>query len=150
MFPPICVGGSKIFFSVDSPPAHRRHGCNPDRHSCSKRPELFEAFSDQQKIEYLEKLSNSMNHAAALIQKERDELGRLCSLKEGQIQKLTHAMTQNNAMLQQEVTLMNEERQGFNQHVAALNVLVKNLKEQLMLSEAQVEILHHELRLTSR
>jgi predicted nucleic acid-binding Zn-ribbon protein len=69
-----------------------------------------------------------MNHAAYLIQGERDELNELCELKEQQIQKLSENMSANNNMIQSEVMKLNEERQAFNKHVADLNKQIKELK----------------------
>jgi len=94
--------------------------------------ELYKEFKDEEKIDYLEKLASTMNHAAFLIQGERDELIALCALKEQQIGKLSDAMSGNNGMIQSEIMKMNEERQFFNQHVAKLNKYVKSLKEQIV------------------
>ena len=46
---------------------------------------LYKQKSDAEKIRYLEKLASAMNHAASLIQDERNELGRLCELTEAQL-----------------------------------------------------------------
>ena len=89
---------------------------------------VYKGMPVDRKIAYLEKLSSSMNHAASLVQGERDELNRLCVLKEEQIQKLTVAMRQNSDMLQSEITKMNEQRQQFNEAIAVLNKTIKALK----------------------
>ena len=89
--------------------------------------ELYKRFTDAEKITYLEKLASTMNHAAYLIQGERDELNVLCELKEKQIQKLSNNMDGNNSMVQSEIMKMNEERQAFNSHVAELNKKIKKL-----------------------
>ena len=90
--------------------------------------EKYKQWSDAEKIEYLEKLAASMNHAAFLVQGERNELGKLCELKEKQLISMNAAVRQNNAMLQHEVTLMNEQRQGYNAEVSRLNRLIRELK----------------------
>ena len=92
---------------------------------------LYQNSSDKEKIAYLEKLASSMNHAAHLIQEERNELGRLCELKEQQLIKLGEAVRANTAMLQQEVTRMNEQRQGYNAEVARLNAEIREMKKSL-------------------
>ena len=81
---------------------------------------IYQGSSNEEKIEYLEKLASTMNHAASLIQDERNQLNKLCELKEQQIEKLKEAMDANNLMLQSEVTKINEERQKFNQSKAGL------------------------------
>lgn len=90
---------------------------------------IYQESSDEEKIEYLEKLASTMNHAAALIQDERNQLTELCELKEQQIEKLKKAMDANNNMLQSEITKINEERQKFNQSKAGLKG--QALKDQL-------------------
>ena len=89
---------------------------------------LYQAKTDQEKIRYLEKLASSMNHAASLIQDERNQLGALCALKEQQIVTLNHTVTANNAMLQQEVTRMNEDRQGYHAAITRLNTELRALR----------------------
>src|SRR3990167_10116302 len=81
---------------------------------------IYEGSSSEEKIEYLEKLASTMNHAASLIQDERNQLNKLCELKEQQIEKMKEAMEANNNMLQSEVAKINEERQKFNDSKAGL------------------------------
>jgi len=75
----------------------------------------FEGWELKKQNEYLKKLAATMNHAASLIQDERNQLGELCELKEKQLEKMKDAMEQNNSMIQGEVTKMNEERHKFNE-----------------------------------
>lgn len=88
---------------------------------------LYGNMSDGAKIRYLEKLAATMNHAAYLIQEERNKLGMLCDLKEKQLVKLSEAVRVNNEMLQHEVTRMNEQRQGYNTEVIRLNARIREL-----------------------
>ena len=88
----------------------------------------YQNWSDQEKIQYLQGLAQTMNHAASLVQGERDQLQELCELKEQQLYKLNEAIRQNNAMLQQEVTLMNQQRQDYNETIRALNAELTELK----------------------
>ena len=81
---------------------------------------IYQSSSNEEKIDYLEKLASTMNHAASLIQDERNQLNKLCELKEQQIEKLKEAMDANNNMLQSEVAKINEERQKFNESKAGL------------------------------
>ena len=105
-----------------------------DDNLISRRPpkirwgKQFLEMTDARKIEYLQKLASTMNHAAALIQEERNHLGALCEKKEEQLIKLDESVRRNNEMLQFEVTRMNEQRQGYNQHVAKLNARIRELE----------------------
>jgi hypothetical protein len=78
-------------------------------------------------IAYLKKLASAMNHAAFLIQEERNQLLELCRKQEAQIKLQQEAVDKNNQMLQQEVSSMNEKRQVFNKEIARLNALVREL-----------------------
>lgn len=93
--------------------------------------ERYRRSSDKDKIQYLEKLAATMNQAAFLIQGERNELGRLCELKEEQIIKLKNAMDANNNMLQTEIMKINQERQSFSEAAIAKNNEIRELKKQL-------------------
>ena len=110
------------FIKLDDQVVHRLH---PPKIKWGK---LYGEKTDEQKITYLEKLAASMNHAAGLIQSERNELGRICEKKEEQLIKMSEAMKQNNVMLQQEVTRMNSKQQDFNTVVARLNQKIRELE----------------------
>jgi hypothetical protein len=89
---------------------------------------LYKNKPIDQRLEFAERLAAAMNHAAALIQDERDKLGALCEKKEEQLVQMAAAIRANNAMLQQEVTRMNEQRQFYNSEMARLNAELKGLK----------------------
>jgi hypothetical protein len=89
---------------------------------------IYKRFADQEKITYLEKLSATMNHAAYLIQNERNQINELCSKKEEQLENMKSAMEQNMTTLQSEMTKMNLQRQLFNERVSELNKEIKELK----------------------
>lgn len=88
----------------------------------------FNALDAEVRAEYLGKLANTMNHAACLIQDERDKLNKLCELKEGQIQTLNEAMANNLMMLQSEVERMNQQRQDYHKNIKQLNAKIRNLQ----------------------
>lgn len=68
-------------------------------------------WDDARRIEYLERLCATMNHAARLIQDERNQLLELCVQKEEQINALKKAIEQNNEMIQAEISRHNAEKQ---------------------------------------
>ena len=69
-----------------------------------------------------------MNHAAYLIQNERNDLLKLYDTKERQIIKAQKAMEDNIQMVQDSFVQMNEERQKFNKTVAELNKKIRELE----------------------
>ena len=90
--------------------------------------ETFKAWPMTKQNQWLKKFSEAMNHAADLVQTERDQLNTLCEQKEAQIKKLHDMMRQNNIMLQQEVTKFNAQRQGYNKEIARLNTRIRELE----------------------
>jgi chromosome segregation ATPase len=105
-----------------------------DNHLVTKRPpkikwgEVYKTWADSQKIAYLEKLSSSMNHAAHLIQGERDELNDLCEKKEDQLRSMKDALDQNNGMIQDQITRMSEEKQELLTAIAQRNTRIRELE----------------------
>lgn len=91
--------------------------------------ELYKQFSDKEKIEYLQKIASTMNHAAYLIQEERNGLLKSIDKKEEQLIKMKKTIDQNMEMLQIEITKINEERQEVNKKVAKLNAEIRRLND---------------------
>lgn len=89
---------------------------------------IYQGLNEQEKIDYLEKLCATMNHAAHLIQEERNQLNELMEKKEKQLEAMKKAMAQNNELLQKQITEMNLDRQSFNKRVAELNKEIRELK----------------------
>ena len=85
-------------------------------------------MDDGEKIKYLEKLASAMNHAADLIQKERDELMEICEKKEEQIKSLDKSLQQNNTMIQGEINRANQKQQESNRIIAGLNQKIRELE----------------------
>jgi len=90
---------------------------------------LYKNFNSTEKIEYLEKLASSMNHAAYLIQEERNSLLKLCDMKDKQVNAMKVAMQQNMDMLQSEITKMNDDKRQSNKAVADLNKRIRELEK---------------------
>jgi ABC-type transporter Mla subunit MlaD len=81
---------------------------------------LLDEASDEVKVERAQKVASAMNHAARLIQDERDQLNELLGQKEEQLKQMSKAMEQNQQMLVSEVTRLNEDRQEFLKTIADL------------------------------
>ena len=90
--------------------------------------DTFHSWPDQKKIKYLMKFAEAMNHAAYMVQKERDELGKLAELKEEQLMQMQSMMDANNRMLQSEVTKMNDYRQQAQDHAAKQEARIRELE----------------------
>lgn len=98
---------------------------NPPRIAWGQR---YQDSSDAEKIRYLEKFARSMNHAADLVQCERNELNDLCEKKEAQLIQMNNMLGKNNEMLQAEVTRMNAQRQHFTEEMQKLKAKIRELE----------------------
>lgn len=87
-----------------------------------------EKWDDGKKISYLEKLAAAMNHAAEMIQNERDELIELCEKKDAQVKQMEEAVRQNNDLLQQEITRINAQKNAAATEVSRLNARIRELE----------------------
>lgn len=93
--------------------------------------ERYKTWPNDKKIKYLEELAASMNHAAFLIQNERDELNTLCGQKEEMLNTLSQNLEGNNGMIQQQIMLLNEERQTWNKAAVEMKVNIRQLEKEL-------------------
>ena len=88
----------------------------------------FTNKNPENQIKYLKALAATMNHAAKLIQEERDALNGLMILKEQQLISMSAQVEANNQMLQFEVTRMNEQRQAYNKLTAKMCARIRELE----------------------
>jgi len=91
-------------------------------------PTEFAAKSDNQKYLHYRKIAATMNHAAKLIQDERNKLVKLMEKKEKQLINMSQQVQASNEMVQREVARMNEQKQGFHAEVARLNERIRELE----------------------
>ena len=91
----------------------------------------YKMWDDTKKIKYLEKLASSMNHAAFLIQNERDELNVLCENKEKMIIAMSSNLDGNNGMIQHQMMKLNEERQLWNKSAAEMKAKIRELESEV-------------------
>ncbi len=100
----------------------------------TKRPPKIvwsKEFRDQEiqvQLTYMEKLANTMNHAASLIQDERNSLNELMTKKEAQLVSMSKQLLANNELVQSEVARMNAQKQGFHAEVSRLNTRIRELE----------------------
>ncbi len=85
----------------------------------------YNMMTDAKKIKYLEKLASTMNHAAYLVQSERDDLIKLYDEKELKIRTMSESLDANNNMIQQQITKMNEQKQLFLKSIAELKATIR-------------------------
>ncbi len=85
----------------------------------------YKEKTDADKILYLQKLASTMNHAAFLIQNERNDLLKSLDQKERQLISIAANLEANNGMIQQQVTKMNAEKQEYFKTIAALNKTIR-------------------------
>jgi sugar phosphate isomerase/epimerase len=108
---------------------HRLDQKLEDRPPRIKWGPIYRSKSAAEKIAYLEKLAAAMNHAAHLIQNERNQWAELAASKEQDILNVKRALNENNAMIQAEFTKMNEERQQYFAEIKRLRDRIRALEK---------------------
>jgi hypothetical protein len=88
-------------------------------------------MSLKQRCRYFERIAMAMNHAAAQLQGERDELNKRCFQMEDKMKLMAQGVGVNNHMLASEVTRLNADRQEMLKTVARLNAENRALKKKL-------------------
>jgi hypothetical protein len=88
-------------------------------------------WTDADRLNYAEQLASTMNHAADLMQQERNTLNELIKQKEQLVIQSSRQLSENNNMLQQEVTRMNQYKKDMQLHAKKLNQEIKELKKQV-------------------
>ena len=68
-----------------------------------------------------------MNHAAALLQDERNELNKICGLKEKQLRSMAEVVKRNDMVLQAELEKMNTQRHEFREVISGLDKKIREL-----------------------
>ena len=90
--------------------------------------QLVRQMGSKEQIRYYQRIASAMNHAAYLIQNERNELQTLCMKKENQLKSMDAAVRANNLMLQSEVSRMNTDRQEMLKTIARLKAELRASK----------------------
>lgn len=88
--------------------------------------EKYKKMTHHDQVRYLKNIASAMNHAAYLIQNERNDMIDLCRKQEEQIKIQQEAVDQNNLMLTTEITKMNELKQKYNAEIARLNQVIRD------------------------
>jgi hypothetical protein len=100
--------------------------------------EDFQRFSDRHKIEFLKKLASSMNHAADIMQQERNKaLIEIIALKE------QLANTENNLKIQRDIVLktITDNNKAKDDYIKR----IQELEETVRARETAIEILNEKL-----
>lgn len=93
----------------------------------------YKDWSLRKRLDYCEKLASTMNHAADMLQKERNELLEVCSQQAEMIKALQRGYCDQGNMVQGQIGRFNEETQVLNNRivelVAQLGEAKKRIKE---------------------
>lgn len=87
-------------------------------------------WDKDEKIDYLEKLSSSLNHSVILIQKERDYLNEVAINQEKQIEAYEEKLANERQMIQMRLIEENKKQQELSMEIVALKQEIKKLKQE--------------------
>lgn len=92
---------------------------------------LWEKRSDDNKIEYLKKLSSSYNHACVLLQKEKDILNAECFNLKAELDVCLLKSTQSQVFIRNQLNRENKTQQKLLQENIRLRDDIKDLERQI-------------------
>lgn len=89
----------------------------------------YKEWGDKRKIEYLQKLTSSMNHTLDLIQNERNELNELCLKQETKIKQLQMILDRERQMIHQQLAQENQTKQSQAKEIQTLRQRIRDLEK---------------------
>ena len=89
----------------------------------------FEKRSMRERIRYLHKLASSLNHAAATIQGERDDLNKLLFAKERQLTQCEGKVQAAHELVHRTLANVNGEKQALLEENQGLRLEIKRLED---------------------
>lgn len=109
-----------------------------------KYGEEFEAWPDSRKINYLKKLASSMNHAADLMQQERNEIAEEIKVIKEQMDNAEKNLAIQKGIVLKVITDGNVANQD---HINRIQLLERKLREKdETIENLQIELTTQELR----
>jgi len=90
---------------------------------------VFEGWKQARQIRYLKEFCRSMNHAADLLQKERNALNVVVADKEKMIRSMYKKYEEQTTLLNQELTSWNKNKQELLEEIMILKKKVKDLED---------------------
>lgn len=91
--------------------------------------EDFEERTDQEKITYLKALASSMNHAADLMQKERNELAKELVKQKGLVVNAENSLSIQKQVVINQLLAGNQEVQKLSQQILGLQKQLKDANQ---------------------
>ena len=88
----------------------------------------YKSWSMKDQLSYAERVASSMNEAADLLQKERNELAKLLTEKEHKLVSSIKEINDLKRVVEQQITTSNEEKQELFVHIVKLQKTIKKQK----------------------
>jgi hypothetical protein len=91
----------------------------------------YKSWPIERRLEYAEKLASSMNHAADILQKERDELIKVAVAAEAKLKSNIKSYVSQGELMHKELGAADAEKQVLYQEIVSLKSQVKDLTRRL-------------------
>jgi hypothetical protein len=89
----------------------------------------YDAWPIEKRLRYAERLASAMNHAADLLQQERNKLLEIAQHHEVQLKAAIHRYNEASDLLQRQVTLHNAEEQKLHRTIVELQGRIRALEK---------------------
>lgn len=93
--------------------------------------EEYKSWPIEKRLDYAEKLASSMNHAADLLQEERNRLLEIATQQEIKLKAYAKSHLEQGNLVQRELAAADVEKQQLYQEIVQLKAQVKNLQSQV-------------------
>lgn len=90
--------------------------------------EEYKSWPVERRLEFAEKLASSMNHAADLLQQERNELLKIARAQDEQLKANSKSFAGQGQLIHKELAAADAEKQTLYQEIVDLKQQIKNLQ----------------------
>ena len=101
--------------------------------------EEYESWPMEKRLRYAEKLASAMNHAADVLQQERNKLIELVRRQEEQIKALVLKNESQGELVHRELRSVDKEKQELYQQIVTLKALLKKQNRRIQELEGRLD-----------
>jgi len=99
----------------------------------------YNAWEVKKRLRYAEELANSMNHAADILQQERNKLLKICQAQENQLKQYGEKYEAQGGLMSRELADADKEKQELYQQIVDLGKQIKQRDRTIAKLEKKIE-----------
>lgn len=99
----------------------------------------YKSWPIEQRLKFAERLADSMNHAADVLQQERNVISMKANMIRRENERLKEAVATNGSVMNHELALQDTERQKLYQQIVEQQQTIKGFKRQVASLQAKLD-----------